>query len=123
MIFSKKSHEGELFVDHRASPGIPEKAAVRLGYHPTQVREGAVFEAATYSCVHCQGVVIMNPLRTRERAYCSKCDQYICDGCDLARRDPDYVHHNVREIVDKVQSGKFTLSGSMGRPVLTRTGA
>jgi hypothetical protein len=122
MIFSKKSHDGEIFVDHRASPGIPEHVAMRLGYHPSEVREGAVLSAATYSCSHCQAVVVMNLLRTRERAYCQKCDQYICDGCDIARRDPDYVHRNVMEVVELVHSGKYTLSGSMGRPVLKPTG-
>jgi hypothetical protein len=122
MIFSKKSHEGELFVDHRASPGLPEDAAVRLGYHPSQVREGVVFESATYSCSHCQTVVVMNPLRTRERAYCRKCDRYICDNCDLVRCEADYVHHNIPEIVEKVHSGRFTLSGSMGRPILKPRG-
>jgi hypothetical protein len=27
----------------------------------------------------------MNPLRTRERAYCSQCDAYLCDGCGAVR--------------------------------------
>jgi hypothetical protein len=122
MIFSKKSHDGELFVDHRASPGLPERAAFRLGYHPSQVKEGAVFETACYSCSHCQTVVVMNPLRTRERGWCSKCDQYICDGCNMIRQETGYVHTSVKEIADLVHSGKFTMSGSMGRPILKPTG-
>jgi len=26
-------------------------------------------------------VVVMNPLRTRPRHYCSRCHDYLCDGC------------------------------------------
>ena len=60
MIFSKKTHDGELFVDHRASPGVPETAAQRMGYHPNQVKEGAVFECATLGCKHCGSCVVLN---------------------------------------------------------------
>ena len=44
-----------------------------------------VFECATYTCSHCQVVVMINPLRTRERAYCLKCDHRICDVCGAIR--------------------------------------
>ena len=33
-----------------------------------------------------------------------------------------YVHTSVKEIADLVHSGKFTMSGSMGRPILKPTG-
>ena len=42
-------------------------------------------EAATLTCSHCQTILIVNPLRTRERAYCSSCDHYLCDACGTAR--------------------------------------
>jgi hypothetical protein len=42
---------------------------------------GGVMEAATFTCSHCQRVVVMNPDRTRERGYCRKCDHLICDEC------------------------------------------
>ena len=116
-------NEGYLMVDHRASPGIPAEKALRLGYHPSQVAEGQMFEAATYGCPHCGASVVKNPLRVRERAFCFQCNSNICDDCNVARIHPDYVHHTMQEIVDKVHSGKFTLSGSrMGRPILTPTG-
>lgn len=43
------------------------------------------FEAPTFGCSHCQAVVVMNPLRNRERAYCTGCDRYLCDNCGAAR--------------------------------------
>lgn len=64
---SLRNHEGYLQIDHRNSPGI----------------EGlpSLFEAATYTCKHCQRVVVKNPDRQRERAYCRGCDHLICDPC------------------------------------------
>lgn len=51
-----------------------------------RVSGGAFIECPTYTCHHCQNVVIMNPLRTRSREYCPKCDHFICDGCGLKRK-------------------------------------
>lgn len=39
------------------------------------------FEADTYTCSHCQRVVILNPDRKRERYRCNGCDHHICDDC------------------------------------------
>jgi hypothetical protein len=39
------------------------------------------FEADTYTCSHCQFVVVMNPARVRERYKCKGCNHHICDGC------------------------------------------
>jgi hypothetical protein len=119
MIFSKKTHDGELFVDHRASPGIPDTVAQRMGYYPNQVREGAVFECATLGCKHCGSCVVLNPMRTRERAWCSVCDVYICDCCDYLRKQPGYVHRTFAEIADLVRGGKFTVSGTFSNLTLT----
>lgn len=63
------SQEGWLLIDHRASPGTPE------------VPEGKMFETASYTCKHCNYVVIKNKLRTRERSVCLKCMAIICDSC------------------------------------------
>lgn len=43
------------------------------------------FEADTYTCSHCQAVVILNPERKRERYKCSGCSHHICDGCAAKR--------------------------------------
>lgn len=69
---SKRSHEGYLMIDHRACAGMP-------GQMPR------LFEAPTITCRHCQVVVILNPARTRERAYCTGCDHYLCDNCGAVR--------------------------------------
>ena len=76
---SKRSKEGYLILDHRASQGVPDEVMVKDGLPPGAGR--GVFESATYTCSHCEYVVVLNPNRTREREYCRGCDSYICDGC------------------------------------------
>lgn len=51
-----------------------------------RVSGGKLVEAATMTCSHCQRQLIRNPERTRPRAWCGKCDRYICDQCDLIQR-------------------------------------
>ena len=63
-------------LDHRDSPGLPTELPPGMGC--------GLFEAPTVTCSHCQVVVIVNPLRNRDRAYCQKCDHYICDVCGKA---------------------------------------
>jgi hypothetical protein len=111
---------GEIMVDHRASPGLTEQQARRFGYEPSQVKEGALFEAATMTCVHCGTIVIRNPLRVRERATCLRCNDYICDLCDAERRKPDYVHYSREAVTDMLHSGRWSKSGTDVQPVLTR---
>lgn len=79
-------------IDHRASPGLPEDIARATGLDPALAGEGKLLEHATLTCSHCKAAVIKNPLRTRERAYCAKCDHYICDFCAAEARHADYVH-------------------------------
>lgn len=43
------------------------------------------FEAGTYTCTHCNGVVVMNPTRKRERYKCHGCSHHICDACAAER--------------------------------------
>lgn len=77
MIFSKRSLEGLLTVDHRqAEAGISGDIPVGAG----QMKE-----MPTITCSHCQRVVIVNSMRTRERGYCPKCDHYVCDECETVR--------------------------------------
>lgn len=65
-MFWKRGHEGYLMRDDRVSGG-------------------SLFETAISTCSHCQRGVIRNPARERERAYCPKCDHYICDECEALR--------------------------------------
>ena len=80
---SKRSHEGYLLIDHRAGPGISAEQAARAGLPPGS--HCGIFEAPTYTCRHCQRVVVINPLRTRDREYCPGCNHYICDDCGRVR--------------------------------------
>jgi hypothetical protein len=78
--FSKRSLEGEMMIDHRESPGLrPEDVAHIPG--AIAVGKGQLFESAIISCSHCPRIVVLNPDRSRERGYCRKCDDYICDFC------------------------------------------
>jgi hypothetical protein len=94
--------EGYLMIDHRASPGLTEDIAHRLGLDPTQTKEGKLLEAATLTCSHCKNVVMKNPLRTRERAFCRKCMHYICDFCVMAADKPDYNHAPFEKTWDQI---------------------
>jgi len=122
MVFSKESHAGELFIDHRASPGIPAAKAEAMGFDPRAVREGSTTTLKTLGCCHCGGVWIENPWRTRPRNHCVKCDRYLCDACAIASREADYVHRSFQELCDLLRGGKFVLTGGdLRRPVLTRS--
>lgn len=57
---SKRSQEGWLMIDDRASGGL-------------------LVEQATFTCAHCQRVTPLDPLRQRPRGYCAGCDRYLCD--------------------------------------------
>lgn len=61
-MHSKRALEGYLLIDNRASGG-------------------GMSEAPVLTCSHCHAQLIVNPLRTRERPWCRKCDHYLCDGC------------------------------------------
>src|SRR5215470_1496886 len=107
MVFWQRTHEGEIWVSHKASPGLTEQQARAFGYEPSQCREGKVFEAAILTCSHCDVRVIRNPLRERERATCLHCsNHYICDSCDWKRRQPDYIHRPFQAVKDLVLEGK-----------------
>ena len=86
---TKRSQEGLLIIDHSASPGTEA------------VPEGKVVEAAIVTCAHCQRQVVLNPLRTRAREYCPKCDRYVCDlgtpGCPLECRNYEKYLDDLQE--------------------------
>ena len=92
-----KTH-GELLVDHRATgvkpPGVPP-----------------IFESAIATCSHCQAAVIMNPLRTRERAVCKKCMAYVCDQCAAAMALSG-VCKTFEQVVDETLE-----AATLGRPL------
>ena len=75
---TKRSQEGLVLIDHSVSPGVPD-SAMPDGM-PPRAGQGK-FEAPCYTCSHCQQIVVVNPLRNRDRAWCKKCDHYLCDRC------------------------------------------
>jgi hypothetical protein len=70
---SLRSHEGYLLIDHSQSPGTAE------------VPGGTIYESATYTCGHCQAIVVIEPKRTRARGFCLKCNHRVCDACEFLR--------------------------------------
>lgn len=78
---SKRAHEGEIIMDHRESPGVPDSMAVPMGLPAGSGR--GLYKSATYTCQHCDFIVVIEPKRTRERAWCKKCDHRLCDACGV----------------------------------------
>jgi hypothetical protein len=99
MSTSKRKHEGYLLVDHRGGPGLTADVLQAHGLPPDMGR--GVFESATITCKHCQQILILNPLRTRARGYCPKCDHFICDLCDAARVQNGYACTTFEEQIDR----------------------
>lgn len=114
---SKRSREGYLFIDHRASPGLPEDFYRKVGIDAPAVGEGQVWEGSVLVCMHCNGPQIKNPMRTRERGYCRKCDGYVCDICSLNMRAADYVHKPFRERVDTTMEAMLRLGSGLFSPL------
>ena len=79
MLFSKRSLEGQITIDHSASPGLPPGFMQSIGLDGLNVGEGKVAQIATLTCCHCGDINILNPDRKRDRGHCQKCDSYVCD--------------------------------------------
>lgn len=95
---------------------MPDALNVPVGL-PAGAGRG-MFEAPTCTCSHCQTVVILNPLRNRERAYCPKCDHYLCDGCGVIRAANGGECRTVKQIADELQE-KAALAEQRGSSVLS----
>lgn len=80
---SLRRHEGYFLMDHTQSPGVPDEIVVAQGLSFGAGR--SFFESATFTCSHCETVVVMNPDRSRQRGYCKKCDHLICDTCETVK--------------------------------------
>lgn len=97
---SLKRHEGVMTIDNRNSPGVSDELMVKLGY-PVGAGKG-LYESATYTCSHCNTVVIIEPKRTRERGFCRGCGQRICDPCNLIRSQ-NYECKTMERIINEMQ--------------------
>ncbi len=98
-IKSLRNHEGELVIDHRSGAPVPDELIVASGL-PAGAGRG-LFECPTYTCRHCQRIVIINPKRNRERAYCRGCDHLICDECG-AERARTMTCRTFEQVIDEV---------------------
>lgn len=117
-VLSTKSYEGYLYIDHRASPGIPPDIALQMGLDPINCQEGKILESKTLTCAHCKSVVVPNINRTREREKCLKCSgRYLCDGCHFLTTLPDYEHTPFAKKVDVAKD--LEARGLSESPLLT----
>lgn len=98
---SKKSHEGYFMSDMRGTPGVSDQLAHQLGM-PVGSNTG-LYEVALLICRHCQAGVLKNPDRTRVRAYCPKCDHYICDNCGAIRAANGGLCKTFAQVIDEIQ--------------------
>ena len=85
-MHSKRSLEGYLLIENRHAPGIDADWARKSGKDPIGAGMQGIMETSTITCSHCQKQMIVQPLRTRERPYCRKCDHYMCDECALVSK-------------------------------------
>ncbi len=85
-------------IDNRNNPGISEGLAVANGL-PKEAARG-LYESATYTCSHCNSVIVMNPQRTRERGFCRGCSQVICDACSLVRSQT-FACKTMSQVIDE----------------------
>lgn len=104
---SLKRYEGYLLTDHSQGPGLNQR-------YPNQLK----VEEATLWCGHCGTPFIKNLNRERPREYCRLCDIYMCDCCAAATKQPVYIHRSIKEIIEIVRRGQFTVSGSLSNPLL-----
>lgn len=103
MANSKRSQEGYLLIDNRFTPGLSDEMLREAGLDLPAGAGRGVIEVPTYTCSHCQVVVMLNPNRQRERAYCRKCDHYICDNCGAIRAANGGACKTFNQLLDEVQ--------------------
>lgn len=87
-----------MYIDNRNSAGVPDDVMVAMGF-PVGAGK-SLYESATYTCNHCNAVVVIEPKRTRERGYCRKCSSRICDACETLRAQT-FECKTMDEIVDE----------------------
>jgi hypothetical protein len=96
---SLRSHEGYFMLDHTQTENVPDSLVISVGL-PAGAGKG-LFEAPTYTCSHCQAIVVLNPKRNRERAYCRGCDHNICDGCGAIRAQTGKCK-TFKQVIDEI---------------------
>lgn len=106
---TKRRQEGYLLIDNRCGPGVTEEFVRQSGKAVPFAPEGKIYESAFYTCAHCCATVVINPQRTRERAWCQKCDRYICDACGFLMQT--HGCQNIDRTLDTLQEQAFRALG------------
>lgn len=101
-MFSKRSQEGVFLIDHRNSPGISAEFVKKNNIGGPIVGAGQTYESAILTCHGCQGDIIINPKRTRDRAYCMTHDAYLCDHCDARRAAAGGTCIPLRQVMEQL---------------------
>lgn len=109
----KPRREGYLLIDHTFSPGITPEQLYAAGLSGLAVGADEKGEFATVTCCHCNTIVILNPLRTRNRNYCYKCDQYVCDNpaCNVGCLNFDKLLDFVQDMNARTEDRGLVVSG------------
>lgn len=98
---SLRQHEGYMLLDNRNNAGVSDEQMLAMGF-PVGAGRG-LYESATYTCSHCNAVVVMEPKRTRERSFCGGCNQRICDPC-AAVKAQTLTCRSMAQIVDEAMN-------------------
>ena len=69
---------------------------------PIGTTNSCLFETDTYTCTHCNAVVLLNKDRVRPRYRCRGCDHLICDNC-AAIREAGAPCRTMAQIFDELQ--------------------
>lgn len=112
----KSARDGQLTIDHRFSPGLPEGFMREFGY--PDVTEGKQVQMKTLTCCHCGTVHILNPLRTRDRNHCKKCDKYVCDNPECNLNCTPFAKK-----MDDLEARLHKAEAIIQTPLITRQGA
>ena len=98
---SLRSKEGYFLLDNSQSKPLTDAEVHRAQLPPGTNAGRGVFEAPTYTCHRCNRVVVMHPLRTRERKFCRAHNDYMCDPCGA---DVAAIGHckTIQQLIDEV---------------------
>lgn len=112
-VFRKSDRDGEVIIDHRDSPGFTEHEAIAAGRSILALLGlPKLFKSPTYTCSHCDRIVVKHPLRTRNRFECPQCDKLICDDPCAVRYQLDGVcrcqSKRIQEWIDSVHKQSST---------------
>ncbi len=100
-------HLGYLTIDHRNSPGIPDEMAPQIeAMGGVPVPGNVLAELDTYTCAHCNAIVLKRPERTRPREVCRKCMRVVCDGPCALWCEP------FEKLADALLDGKLHLAAN-----------